>query len=424
MLDRILWLYFFITPWFYVGSAESEFRLTFVDAMLPIGLALLLWARPARTPWWLKAGLLLAPWAVISTLQNLSEPKYLSYLLKAIRLTGVFLPALLICRHRFDAAAVRRLARAFAWGGFLSVAAGIAGFLLDWEWTRAVQTYDYGEGRLTGRAGGVFRDSGAYGHMVVTWMAFFFAFAWPGIRRFRWTLATAVVGTGAVAIYVSMSRAAMLDVIVMAAVLSVALLMRAGRVRYLATSAGLALLVLACLQATEVLDSGGLPENRAARIFIDRFATIAQGLTTDTDQINAFTGNRLRSWTNCVSLWLDHPLSGVGYKAAYPQYGLIPDNVYMMALLEMGGMGFVLSAALFGGIWIWLLRRAAAGSRVGLMMAVAWSGQLAHGFTADTLTFPASISLAIAFACLAWRIEEIAAQQRRAAAIYSMAATS
>jgi len=125
MLDRVLWLYFFITPWFYMGSIGAEFRLAFVDVMLPVGLALLLWASPSRTPWWLRAGLLLAPWAVISTVQNVSEPKFFSYLLKAIRLSGVFMPALLICRLKPDGATVQRLARAFAWGGFISVAAGL-----------------------------------------------------------------------------------------------------------------------------------------------------------------------------------------------------------------------------------------------------------------------------------------------------------
>jgi hypothetical protein len=267
-------------------------------------------------------------------------------------------------------------------------------------------------------------------------MAFFFAFTWPGVRRLRWTLAAVVAGTGAIAICVSMSRAAMLDVIVMAAVQAVALLIRGGRARYLAASAALFLLILGLFQAAAVLDSSGRWGNRAARIFVDRFATIGQGLTTDTDQINTFTGNRLRSWSTCVSLWIEHPLGGVGYKAAVPQYGVIPDNVYMMTLLEMGGVGFALCAALFGGFWIWALRRASAGSRIALMVVVVWSGQLAHGFTADILTFPASISLAIAFACLAWRIEERAVQRKRAArrmslaqpmtpaAAYSIAATS
>jgi hypothetical protein len=414
MLDRVLWLYFFTTPWFYLGGAEAELRLTFVDLMLPVGLALLLWARPSRTPWWLLSGVLLGPLALVSTVQNIAEPKFFGYLLKALRLAGVFLPALLICRLRVDDVRARRFARAFAWGGLISVALGIAGFALDWEWTRAIQTYDYGTGRLTGRAGGVFRDSGAYGHMVATWMAFFFALVWPDTRRWRWVLAAAVMGTGAVAIYASMSRAAVLDVLVMAAVQAVALLMRGRQLRYLAASAALVLLVAGFFHLATSLDFGSRLEDRGVRIFFDRFATIARGLTSDADSINAFTGNRLRSWSTCVALWLEHPLAGVGYKAAVPQYGVIPDNVYMMALLEMGGAGFILVSAMFGGFWMWSIGRAASGSRVALMVTVAWAGQIAHGFTADILTFPASISLAIAFAALAWRLEEHAPMRRKA----------
>lgn len=436
MLDRILWLYFFVTPWFYLGGAESELRLTFVDLLLPVGLLLLLRARPGRTPWWLACGLLLGPLALISTIQNLAEPKFLGYLLKAIRLTGIFLPALLICRMRVDEGRVRRLARAFAWGGFISVALGIAGFLLEWEWTRAIQTYDYGSGRLTGRAGGVFRDSGAYGHMVATWMAFFFALVWPGIRRWRWSAAAVVMSTGAVAIYTSMSRAAVLDVLVMAAVQAFALLIRGRNLKYLAASAALVLVILGFFQLGTALDIDSNLESREIRVFFNRFASIAQGAVAGSDGIDAFTGNRLRSWKMCVSLWLEHPLAGVGYKAAVPQYGVIPDNVYMMALLEMGGAGFLLVCALFGGFWAWSLYRAASGSRVALMVAVAWAGQIAHGFTADILTFPVSISLAIAFAAMSWRLTEGAGSRRRAALVripsrppasfgpYSNAATS
>lgn len=415
MLDRVLWLYFFVTPWLYLGGTGSEFRLTFVDLMLPLGFLLLLCGRPARVPWWLIAGALIGPAAMVSTLQNVAEPKFLASLLKAIRLTGVFLPALLICQSSMDEGKARRLAGAFTWGGLISVALGIVGFLEGWEWTRATQTYDYGEGRLTGRAGGVFQDSGAYGHMVATWMAFYFAMAWPRVRRWRWTSAAGVLGLGAVAIYVSMSRAAVLDVLVMAAVQALALLRRGVRFRYVAASLALALLVLGFFQFSGAMEGAEGWENRSLRIFVDRFATIARGLTTDTDQINAFTGNRLRSWATCFDLWLEHPLAGVGYKAAVSQYGVFPDNVYMMALLEMGAAGFILVTALFLGFWFWALRRAAAGSEVALMVSVAWAGQLAHGLTADTLTFPASMSLAVAFGCMAWRLS---------AQCYSSAATS
>jgi hypothetical protein len=421
MLDRLLWLYFFITPWFYVGSRESNLRLTFVDLMLPVGLALLLWARPGCTPWWLKAGVMLGPLAIVTTVQNLAEPDYLSYLLKAIRLAGVFIPALLICRLRLDTASVRRLAAAFAWGGFVSVGVGIAGFLLDWEWTRAIQTFDYGTGQLTPRAGGVFRDSGAYGHMVATWMAFFFAIAWPRIRRWRWSAAAIVLGTGGVAIYVSMSRAAVLDVLVMAAVQSFVLLMRGGRVRYLVASAAIGLAIFGFFQMGTELDAGSSWESRSARVVFGRFATIAQGLTSDVDRLNTFSGNRLRSWLACYDLWLENPMGGVGYKSSKIQYGVIPDNVYMMALVEMGIGGFILVLLVFFGFWSWALRRAAQGGTVALMISVAWAGQLAHGLTADTLTFPASMSLAIAFAAMAWRIE--AAGPRRWK-LYSSAAAS
>lgn len=308
-----------------------------------------------------------------------------------------------------------RYIRAFTWGGFVSVGIGIMGFLLGWEWTRAIQTYDYGEGRLTGRAGGVFQDSGAYGHLVATWIAFYFALAWPRIEKWRWTSAAAVLGVGVVAIYVSMSRAAVLNVLVMAAVQALALLRRGVRLRYIAASAALVILVVGFLQLGD--SSGELlgESSRSLRIVAGRFATIAAGLTTDTDQINAFTGNRLRSWSTCFDLWLEHPFAGVGYKAAVSQYGVFPDNVYMMALLEMGAVGFLLTAAMFLGFWFWSIRRAAAGSEVALTVAVAWAGQLAHGLTADTLTFPASMSLCVAFACMAWRL---------AAPGYSMAATS
>ncbi len=416
MLDRVLWLYFFVTPWFYLGGVESEFRISFVDLMFPVGLILLLCGRPARAPWWLIAGVLLGPVAMISTVQNVAEPKFIASLLKAIRLAGVFVPALLICQATLSEAEVRSYTRAFTWGGLISVAVGIAGFLLGWEWTRAIQTYDYGEGRLTGRAGGVFQDSGAYGHMVATWIAFYFAMAWPRVQRWRWASAAAVLGVGAVAIYVSMSRAAVFDVLVMAAVQALALLRRGVRIRYAAASLALVLLVAGFFQFSGSLDGTGSWENRALKVFVDRFATIAQGLTADTDQINAFTGNRLRSWAMCFDLWLAHPLAGVGYKAAVSQYGVFPDNVYMMALLEMGAAGFILAVALFLGFWFWSLRRAAAGSAVALMVAVAWAGQLAHGLTADTLTFPSSMSLAIAFACMAWRLS--ARGYSRAAASY------
>ncbi len=405
MVDRLLWLYFFVTPWFYVGSKEAGLRLTFVDLMLPAGLFLLLWTQPWKTPWWLWAGAALAPLALFSTVRNLAEPDYLSTLLKSIRLAGVFVPALLICRLRLDDARVRRLAWAFAWGGFVSVGAGIIGFIFDWEWTRAIQTFDYGTGNLIPRAGGVFKDSGAYGHMVATWMAFFFAVAWPRIRRWRWSSAAIVLGTGGVAIYVSMSRAAVFDVLVMASVQAVVLLLRGGRFRYVVVSATLGLLVFGFFQTGIALDDGTSWENRSARIVVDRFATIAQGFTSDTEQLNGFTGNRLRSWANCLWLWLEHPLGGVGYKSAKTRYGVIPDNVYMMALVELGIGGFILMLLLFLGFWGWALRRARQGGIVALMVAVAWAGQLAHGLTADTLTFPASMSLAVAFAAMAWRIE-------------------
>ena len=134
-----------------------------------------------------------------------------SSFLRAVRFLEIITPFFLAATIRPPHDVLRRLYRWALMGMGVSVVAGIVLFLLQIP-LGSQKVYRYPTGHVLFRAGGVFGDSSAYGHLTSTWLALGFlvlplVLGRPRIRLIVYAAAMASIGV--LALYGSLSRTAL-----------------------------------------------------------------------------------------------------------------------------------------------------------------------------------------------------------------------
>jgi O-antigen ligase len=104
--------------------------------------------------------------------------------------------------------------------------------------------------------------------------------------------------------------------------------------------------------------------------------------------LNNFSAGRLDHWRIYFASILEHPIIGVGYKAAYANTGLAVDNSFLSVAAEMG----LFTLVAFIAMWIFMLRGALNGlgsietrTRSALVFGMAL-GCFAYSLTVDIYT--------------------------------------
>lgn len=394
--QRLLVAYAFLCPWVYGFAITDNIRVAAVDLLLlPCLLLIMLLMRQGHVTWLMVVTLAHIVAVPLSVAQWFGSEQFFPLFLKALRMVGIVAPAILIYVMPLGAVRLETLLRAFYYGGLASVVAGLAGFFLQVEALTAVQTYYYGPYVFLRRAGGVFRDSAAYSHLLATWaaMAFLWLYCKPqanGLKRVAFIVST--VGILAVGLYATLARAALLNIVMVAvALVALTLPRRLSPQRALALLAALACLILAPLY----LEVKAEEEGKSAFLPLQRMVSTLNSFTSGVDAMDASGGGRLTSWRKSLAVWAEAPLLGIGYKALIPAHGIAADNNLILALVETG---------LFGAVSLFLLGLACTANLVRhylnhsfactIVLAI-WLGQLAHSLTADIFTFMGSMPMVL-----------------------------
>lgn len=411
----LLFIVFAASPWFYGWFELFGQPIALTDLLLPICVLTWLLQRRATGSNALALPLLafgLA--AALSVVAPVTNGQPWTAILKAGRLLGILAPAVLLSTERCAQEDWVRYLQAFFWGGLLSLGIGIAGFFLQWESLVAAQTYLYGNGAYLHRAGGVFRDSGAFGHLLATWVAMSLMLLLPELAaRQRLMVLLTVAVVGAVGLYTSVSRSAALNIIT---VLVLASVLRRS-------AANVSLWRPLTVAALAVLLTGGVvlvadPEAsgvvwQAGETMAQRMIEIFTPLSGGVDDIERASGGRLTTWATALDAWSEHPVLGVGYKI-FALGGHPPDNSFILALCETGMIGFAGLAFFYGSVFWRAIRLFIEGEPDGRRFLILWTGQLAHSLNADIFTFFGSATPLLAITLIWLRLTSQTRQVSRA----------
>ena len=334
----LLLLYFCVSPWFY-GIAEVEGQsLALTDLLLPV--CVLAWLAQKRHEV-NNLGIALLCFgaaALLSVLVPLAEGRSIATLYRVIRLLGILAPAVMLSGARCTHEDWVRYLKAFFVGGGISLAVGVVGFFFQWEPIVATQTYVYDGGTYLHRAGGVFRDSGAYGHLLATWAGCSILLLVPELSiKGKSLVIASVASLGALGLYTSISRSAALNI---GAILALALILWPTQKKTWLPKllAGTTVLVLAVSAMLVDADSGGTfvsATDTVAQRLVESFSSLLGGF----EDIERASGGRLTTWAMAMEEWSGQPVLGVGYKMLGLS-GSPPDNTFVLALCETGMFGF------------------------------------------------------------------------------------
>lgn len=284
---------------------------------------------------------------------------------------------------------------------------GIVAFYLQLEAGTAVQMYYYNNYSYLRRAGGVFRDSGAFAHLLATWFAVtVLALELSPSVRLLWR-APMLATTGILALvglHTSLSRSAMVN----SAVVIAALVLPQNPKR--ATSAritGIVFLVGVLIGGIVLLGTpmGGMTSTASAPL--QRIWETTTSLSEGLDSLNWSAGGRLTGWARGIAIWTDQPVFGVGYKTLLAKHGVYSDNNYVLALVETGIVGSCSLIALVVVCTFGFFRLYLAGVPASRTALALWFGQLAHGLTADIYTFMGSMPIVLMLAFYCYRTSSI-----------------
>ena len=381
----LLFLACLISPWFYGFMDYEGQSVAFTDLMFPVCVFACLKQKRHEMSGLGFALFCFCVAALLSVVEPVGEGKPTATLLKVIRLWGIISPAMLLsgaeCTHEDWV----RYLKAFFVGGLVSLTLGVVGFFFQWEPIVATQAYIYDGGAYLHRSGGVFRDSGAYGHLLATWVGCTVLLLMPELSRWwRAVVLWCTVVIGALGLYTSVSRSAALNI---GAVLSLIVILKPAKApaRFPQLVAGAIVLVLAVSALVIDTDSGravvAVTGTVTERI-VDSFESLLGGL----EDIERTSGGRLTTWRTSLEAWSARPLLGVGYKMLGLN-GNPPDNTFILALCETGALGFGALAFFFGLILWRSVDRYSREESDGRSFLILWTGQLIHGLNADILTF-------------------------------------
>ena len=398
----LVWLVVLTSPWFFGLITLGENRLSSVDILGPL-CAVVTLAFVSRESVRVAHVSLAAYVGVVflSLLPLIAHPDFLLLVSKAVRLLGILAPALLVGVMPLSYSFWRRLVTTFYWSGLVSVLYGIIAFYFQWPFATAVQRYYYDNESYLRRAGGVFQDSSAFGHLLATWAAVAILF-YPRHSANRILHVGVTLAITAVGLYACLSRAAVANLVTVGVLICVVPTKdgRAIGMRHLAGVALLGGVVLSVISPVVREQIASQAEFASSRI-VKTWTAVFEGV----EALDDSGASRLTTWRRAIEIWEDHPLLGTGYKSLVQFYGIYSDNTLILALAETGLMGAGLFCVGMVSLFAKALRlclRRVPGSREIVIFLI---GQAVHSFLVDTITFTGSMPLVFIVAMAACRPE-------------------
>jgi hypothetical protein len=296
-----------------------------------------------------------------------------------------------------------------------SLAGMVAGLIAHhFGWLVAdAQTYDFGRG-LVARATGLMGDSSAYGHLGASALALVICLMAVERRLspLRLSLCLALLAILPLFFYQSLSRAFLVDLLVVVASLVVLAAFGAydrPRVFSRVFGAGVALVVaiIALVAAFPV-------EARTALVRLDLDA-LAEFSGDPGALIQRLGSGRSSVWSDALSLAQSNPVLGVGYKGLMSRFQIPGDNVFLSCFAELGVIGGLLMCGLIllvAALAVAALFRSGRRDTVAAVAAPLWIGQMAHMALLDVTSYYSSFPIILLIMGLA-----ITTDRERAAAV-------
>lgn len=335
-------------------------------------------------------------WMFTCTFANLDQyPSAIAAIFRLLRGLFIFSPILLTLLIGDDLTVKERriILDCMLLALLCGMVAGLVAYQIGWSVAPA-QTYDFGRGQEA-RATGLMGDSSAFGHLGSTGagLALCLLLVARPMTLLRATLCGAMLLLLPAFFYVSLSRALLVDLIVIIAALAIlASVNLYDRIRVLG--------VIGSTTAVLLIGVGSL-----AAIFPGQSRTIAQRLDlgTVTEYIGDPAGlidhlgsGRSSVWSDSIALAEANPVFGLGYKGLFTRYLNPGDNVFLSAFADLGVIGGLATILLV--MWVlWLtLKSVVKSGRVDAAAAIAapiWLGQIFHMCLFDVTTAYSSFPL-------------------------------
>jgi O-antigen ligase len=323
------------------------------------------------------------------SLLSIEEPAIrLQAFLRAVRLAEIALPFFLGAALESGWPVTRRLMRGFVLGGGVSMVMALLIFELQLDLGKPVQWYYYGAERLL-RAGGIFSDSTAFGHLLAVWGGVAFMVLVEIKGRARLAAMAGWVFLMQYGLLASVSRAAMLGLL--ATLGALLLLPLAGTMRRrMRRQVGLVLALLPLVLAADVVLIPQLarvgPKLVWERVIESAIHLPGSFIRPGDAQLDRGTSGRVAAWLGYLGYFQENPVTGIGYKALFLERAVAPDNQYLAAWVETGILGFALLASFMAGTLAALARRRVEMPEA-LMLFALWGGTILHGVSCEIMTF-------------------------------------
>jgi O-antigen ligase len=374
-----------ITPPITVGNLQ----ISILDFLFLLSIPALLTAKQFRLSVPALALIAFVFAALISVLWINSSSTLTMALLRAIRFVEIIIPFLLASTITPAPSLLRRMLITFTWSGLVSIIVGIIMFELQISF-RDVQTFKYPNGQWLNRAGGIFSDSSAFGHLLATWLLFAYFTINLIIKNtlLRFLSILTILAVSTYALYASLSRSAIIGLL---AAIGIFYLIRFPRAwlkfRNRSTKSLLIIISLTCIFAFINFER---IEN-AVSFIKERF--IASALQTISDVWNPeqASSGRVAVWQTYLPYLQENPLTGIGYKALKLEYNLAPDNNYLAVLVETGIFGFFWFILFLISLMFHLFKRSREESIFAWLLVIVWTAQMVMAFSLDIMTFWATM---------------------------------
>ena len=323
--------------------------------------------------------------ALVSLIQIDELKPVVDCLIRWIRLFGILIPFYFALHIPTDDRIVKLAFRSWIVGGLTAILIGIFLHTFQIE-VRSGQQRLWMDGGSVLRAGGLIGNSGVFGHMTSTWTVI--CVTWlvaVSKHKLRFIGAALAVLTMVYVIYISSSRAAVLNFIVALMVFAVLLPLPKQFKRWLPIlTLGFAVFCVFayCLAQWPGASGGSSKLSKQLESSLARFVPGLGGTS-----VNEFTSNRADNWPEYIEMMNEKLLTGWGYKMGVRLHEESPDNSYMSVMLETGALGFACMAMFVTGVLFLLLQLYLADDPFALILLPVAAGQLANCMTSDIYTF-------------------------------------
>lgn len=392
----LLWL--MSVPWYFYLVVAYGFLIPVVamnlpgvggvgaaDLLMPIGAMVLFFRRRTGKVQTAHVALAVFTLAALISLTQITELKpAVDCTIRWVRLFGIFIPFFFCLFMPVNDRVLNCAFGAWIAGGLMAIAIGTVLHVFQIE-VRQGQQRLWMHGASMLRAGGLIGNSGAFAHMAATWaLTTSFYFMAVSKNRFRIMLAGGAIFMFLYVVYISSSRAALMNMMVAGGLFAVLYRIPKSWHQWAVLGSvygalGVALLV--CLSHCMPESNGGGTSN-AFETNMKRFIPGYGGTSS-----SEFTSNRADNWPEYIAMMNEKAITGWGYKMGVRLHEESPDNSYISVMLETGVFGFLCMSMFVMASFYRLFCRYFAGDPYAIVLIPVCAGQLANCMTSDIYTF-------------------------------------